>query len=172
MVNMKNMKKMAIAFLVVLAAAVLSTAALVSPRRSHFQAENLEAAVTGLGYKIINISTGSSCWDKWEKVQFGLLSKRELFIKSVKPVPGTTRYFYRFNIWEECYSSQEKAQARLLKLQDVPACAPVEQKEYWMAEGFQRGPVTYILSTDAVMFEEEMGRLAKRLEEMISDGAF
>jgi hypothetical protein len=31
--------------------------------------------------------------------------------------------------------------------------------------------VAYIFSTDAVMFEEELGRLAKPLEEMIGDGA-
>jgi hypothetical protein len=164
------MKNMAFVFLVVLAAVVLSTAALVPPLRSPARAEDLETAVTGLGYKIVNVSTGPACWEKWEKEQCGLAAKRELFVKSVEPVPGTSRYYYRFDIWEESYGSQEKARARLLRLQDVPACAPPEQKEYWMARGFQLGPVAYILSTDAVMFEQELDHVAKRLEEMIGSG--
>ncbi len=46
-----------------------------------------------------------------------------------------------------------------------PACAPVEEREFWTATGFRLGSTVYLLSTDAVMFEEEMDRLAEQLAE-------
>ena len=101
----------------------------------------------------------------WEKAQFQTLAKRTVEIRSARAVPGRPDTFYRFTVIEERYADAGGAGRRLSRLgEKPPGMSPEENKAFPLRTGFRHGETVYIVSTDALMFEDEMNRIAKELE--------
>lgn len=151
--------------------AALSLPFLLSPSpadtRTSAPPDRLLSGLEELGYDVVNASVVSPCWESWERECFGLKSKRGLFIKRRRSLPGSAAMFPRFVVWEELFDDAGRAEARLAGVNRTPRCAPIEETEKWLAAGFRLGAAAYILSTDALIFEGEMTLLSRRLEERL-----
>ena len=101
----------------------------------------------------------------WERAQFRTVAKRVVVIRSAKAVPGRPDTFYRFTVVEERYADAGSAGRRLSRLgEKPPGLSPEDNKAFPLRAGFRHGETVYIVSTDALMFEGEMNRVAKELE--------
>lgn len=130
------------------------------------QQNKVEKFVASSGYAIKSKTEIDP--SEWEKSQYNLQGKKRFAIKSIKPVPKNRGHYFRFLIDEEKYLNQTDAIARLNKLYELPP--GVESKaepNYVLRKGFRQGNLVYIVSTDAVMFEEEMQRFVIKLEKTI-----
>ena len=123
----------------------------------------LERVLSSFGYVIKKSDSAQPT--SWEKAQFQTLAKRVIEIKSAKAAPRRPNTFYRFTVIEERYADAGRAKMRLSRLREKPPdMSPEDGKAFPLRTGFQYGEGVYIVSTDALMFEGEMNRIAKELE--------
>ena len=101
----------------------------------------------------------------WEVSTFRLRSKRSFSFRADQPRAGTRDYFVRFWFFEETYDSIEDARNRLvnLHLPSPDAGGPVNEYDRVMRSGFRIGTVVYFLQTDAIVFWDDVNRVAKEL---------
>jgi len=92
-------------------------------------------------------------------------SKRSFSFRADQPQAGTRDYFVRFWFFEETYDSMEDARNRLVNLHLSSPDAGGEVNEYdrVMRSGFRVGTVVYFLQTDAIVFWDDVNRVAKEL---------
>jgi hypothetical protein len=120
-------------------------------------------AIENLGYHVKESSMVAP--SPWEKSTLRLQSKRLFSFRANQPQPGSRDYFCRFDLFEETYDSAEDAQHRLANLHLPSPDASAEVNEYGrvMRSGFRIGTVVYYLQADAIMFWDEVQRVAKEL---------
>jgi len=100
----------------------------------------------------------------WEASTLRMRSKRFFSFRADQPQPGTRDYFCRFSLFEETYDSIDDAQHRLANLHFAAPDGPwVDEYRLGMRAGFRVGTVTYFLETDAIIFWDEVQRLANDL---------
>lgn len=101
----------------------------------------------------------------WEISTFKLRSKRFFSFRANLPMPNSTDLYCRFSLFEETYESIDDARHRLAHLHVASPDGPAEERDYLsaMRTGFRMGNVTYVLQTDALVFWDEVQRLAKEL---------
>jgi hypothetical protein len=126
-----------------------------------------EAALVSWGYEVKKRDEVAPT--EWEKETFNTQQKRRVFVKSRKAVSGEAHTYYRFTLIEEIYADEAQAKYRLENLfeKKPPRFVESERYEFGLRRGYQRGNAVYTLGTDAVLFEKEMERLAKRLQEVV-----
>jgi len=136
--------------------------------QTDIQKKKLEKSVSAAGYKI-KVRKEVEPTD-WEKEQFDLQSKYRIEVKSVKPIPGKReKYYYRYAVEIEVYKNEEDAGERLGRLKELPPGADdMMNPEYVLRDGFRRGNLVYIISTDVAMFSYTgLSDLKKNLEKAI-----
>ncbi len=122
----------------------------------------------GIGYEVK--SKESKIPTKWDKEQFQMLSKQVYKIKRQKPMKGDWNNVYpRFEVVEEVYENEEKAETRNRRIAEKPPNLPVEREEYWMVSGFQHGKKVYFISTDAIVFYEMMDEFIEKFQSAIKE---
>jgi hypothetical protein len=100
----------------------------------------------------------------WEASTLRMRSKRFFSFRADQPQPGSRDYFCRFSLFEETYDSIDDARRRLANLHvAAPDGLGVDEYRLGMRTGFRVGTVTYFLETDAIIFWDEVQRLAKAL---------
>lgn len=99
----------------------------------------------------------------WEVSTFRMRSKGLFSFRADQPQPGSGNYFCRFSFLEETYDSVDDAQHRLANLHLASPDGGGTERDYLslMRTGFRVGNVTYVLQTDAIIFWDEVQRLAK-----------
>lgn len=102
----------------------------------------------------------------WEASTLRMRSKRLFSFRADQPQPGSSNYFCRFSLFEETYDTVDDAQHRLNNLHD-PDEPGVDEYRLHMRSGFRIGTVTYFLETDAIVFWDEVQRLAEALGKSI-----
>jgi hypothetical protein len=107
----------------------------------------------------------------WEKTQFDLLKKRSVRLKGVRPIAGEANIYNRFTLIEESYADEDHAAARMNRFQEKPPNLSAEESEYgfYLREGFQFKNRIYVLTTDGVIFEPELHRLASQLKNLTDE---
>jgi hypothetical protein len=127
-----------------------------------------EEALISWGYFVKERTTPTPT--AWEKATFNIKSKRSIFVKSRKPVPGVATTYYRFTLTQETYADEAQAKNRLENLfQKPPYFDGFDEYEFALRKGYQRDQFVYVLGTDAVLFEKELQRLAKHLQEVLKN---
>jgi hypothetical protein len=106
----------------------------------------------------------------WEVSTFRMRSKRIFSFRADQSSPNARDTYCRFALFEETYDSVDDARQRLTNLDRSSPDSP-EGDEYVraMRTGFRVGPVTYVLQTDAIIFWDEVQRLAKALASSTQD---
>jgi hypothetical protein len=101
----------------------------------------------------------------WEIDTFRMRFKRSFSFRADAPQTGTRDYFVRFWFFEETYDSIEDARNRLVQLHlpSPDADAQVNEYDRVMRSGFRVGTVVYFLQTDAIVFWDDLKRVAKDL---------
>lgn len=101
----------------------------------------------------------------WEVSTFRMRTKRSFSFRADQPVPNASDTYCRFWFFEETYDSIEDARHRLANLHLPNPEGPADERHYLsaMRTGFRVGNVTYVLQTDALIFWDEVQRLAKAL---------
>ena len=99
----------------------------------------------------------------WEVSTFRMRSKRSFSFRADQPLPDTRDTYCRFSLFEETYDSVEDARQRLTNLHRPSPDAEDDEYVRVMRTGFRVGAVTYVLQTDAIIFWDEVQRLAKAL---------
>ncbi len=100
----------------------------------------------------------------WEASTLRMRSKRSFSFRADQPQPGSRDYFCRFSLFEESYDSVDDARHRLANLHVAAPDGPwIDEYRLGMRAGFRVGTVTYFLETDAIIFWDEVQRLAKAL---------
>jgi len=100
----------------------------------------------------------------WEASTLRMRSKRVFSFRADQPQHGSRDYFCRFSLFEEAYDSVDDARHRLANLHVAAPDGPgVDEYRLGMRTGFRVGTVTYFLETDAIIFWDEVQRLARAL---------
>lgn len=130
----------------------------------------LEKTLVSLGYKITDqiASAGAD----WELRDFKMQSKKIYSIRSNKKVPGEKNLYYRFTVRVEEYATETDAQKRLDHILATPPGpdSKLTAPEYALREGFQRGKLVYVVSTDVYTFvaDKSLSKLREKLEKEIT----
>jgi hypothetical protein len=106
----------------------------------------------------------------WEVSTFRMRSKRFFSFRADQSLPNTRDTYCRLVLFEETYDSVDDARQRLTNLHRSSPDSP-EGDEYVraMRTGFRVGAVAYVLQTDAIIFWDEVQRLAKALANSTQD---
>ena len=130
----------------------------------HFKRQ--EAALTSWGYVVKKRDQAAPT--EWEKATFGLQHKKSIFVKSQSAVPGVANTYYRFTLTEEIYADQRQAKYRVANLfQKPPDFDMQDEYSFGLRKAYQHDNYVYVIGTDAILFEKELQRLAKQLEELL-----
>jgi hypothetical protein len=147
--------------------ALVAVALLVRTEAYAAAPDPLEEALGGLGYSVrarADIEPTA-----WEKQQFELLAKRSVKVKRVKPLPKASDFYPRFTILEERYADAQHAVARLARLMEPPpGLVGEEELLFPLRKGFVHENLVVVVTTDAVLFETELGRLTERLQHALA----
>ena len=131
------------------------------------QRNKLERSLKATGYKV-KAKTEVEPRD-WEIERFGLKNKYRFTVKSIKSLPKTRNVFARYAVEIEVFAGKAEAENRLKRLLEVPPGFDTKMNaEYVLRDGFRRGNLVYIISTDAVMFADKSLRdLKAKLEKAL-----
>jgi hypothetical protein len=105
----------------------------------------------------------------WEVSTFRMRSKRFFSFRADQPLPNAPDTYCRFSLFEETYGSVADARQRLANLHRPSPDAEDDEYVRVMRAGFRVGAVTYVLQTDAIVFWDEVQRLAKALANSTQD---
>jgi hypothetical protein len=97
----------------------------------------------------------------WEVSTFRMRSKRFVSFRADQPLPNARDTYCRFSLFEETYDSVDDARQRLTNLHLPSLDAEDDEYVRVMRAGFRVEAVTYVLQTDAIIFWDEVQRLAK-----------
>ena len=159
-----------ICFFVVIGLARLTSGQTEEQKRQLEQKKSvLEKALVSAGYAIKGKTDPVP--SDWEKEQFHLRSKYRVQVKSTKPIPGERGLYFRFTVDIEAYLNEADAQKRLDRIKSTPPGVDSKMEpEYVLREGFQRGNLVYVVSTDVYKFvlDKHLTGFRKKLEAAIS----
>ena len=99
----------------------------------------------------------------WEVSTFRMRAKRSFSFRADQPLPNAPDTYCRFSLFEETYDSVSDARQRLANLHRPSPDAEDDEYVRAMRTGFRVGAVTYVLQTDALIFWDEVQRLATAL---------
>ncbi len=102
----------------------------------------------------------------WERDTFHLLAKQCTAIRRDVPLPPSTDLFPRFIVFEEIYASPQEARARVgaLHSKRPPDLEGEAEKIFPLRDGFARGRRVFIVTTDALAFQETGKQLTAALQ--------
>jgi hypothetical protein len=131
------------------------------------EAPDLSGVLAALGYKVkVGPETEPSAW---ELQTFQMLGKRRFELRSRTPMDGVPDTYPRFVLIEESYSDATHAAARLERLSVRPPGLSGEQEKIFpLRKGMARDARVLLVTTDAVLFEPELGRLLRRLDQALN----
>ena len=107
----------------------------------------------------------------WEVSTFRMRSKRFFSFRANQPLPNARDTYCRFSFFEETYDSVDDARQRLANLHTPSPDGESDEYIRTMRAGFRVGAVTYVLQTDAIIFWDEVQRLARALADSTSGAA-
>ena len=131
------------------------------------EGSDLGGVLAGLGYQVkVAPETQPSVW---ERQTFQMLGKRRFELRSRTPLDGVPDTYPRFVLIEESYTDAAHAAARLEQLSVRPPGLSGEQEKIFpLRKGMARDARVLLVTTDAVLFEPELGRLLRRLEQALN----
>ncbi len=141
-----------------------------APNTAIGQVSDLQKTLVSFGYKVekkagVEITAA-------EKSEFNLQGKLRYGIKSVNPVRGERRLYYRFTVDVEAYQNESDAQKRLDRIIATPPGVDSKMEPHsGFREGFRRENKVYVVSTDVYKFvlDKDLTRLREKLENAVSE---